>query len=155
MQAYRQQMEQGIIPQAYQGLMGYLASFRTHMINQYPEYHVSSIYYGYMDMTYFSFTPQIIKKQHLKIPIVFLHEAFRFEIWLAAVNKRIQQEYWQSLKDSSWRKYRLVSSTQGSDAILENVLVANPDFTDLDNLSHQLEVGTLKFTQHVIAFLNP
>ena len=106
-------------------------------------------------MTYFSFTPTILKQQRLKIAIVFLHEAFRFEVWLAAANKHIQQEYWELINLSSWRKYPLVSSTQGADAILEHILIADPDFADLDQLSHQLEAGALKFTEDVVDFLNP
>jgi hypothetical protein len=154
MQIYRQQIKNGVISQAYKGLMNFYASFRTHLINQYPDYHISSIYYGYLDMTYFSFTPTILKQQRLKIAIVFLHEAFRFEVWLAAANKRIQQEYWELINLSSWRKYSLVSSTQGADAILEHILIADPDFADLDQLSHQLETSALKFTQDVVDFLN-
>ena len=35
---------------------------RTQLKNKYPDYFVSgSIYYGYMDMTYFSFFPESLK----------------------------------------------------------------------------------------------
>ena len=56
---YRKQLAKGAIQKAYKGLMEYIMGLRTHFKNKYPDYFVSgSIYYGYMDMTYFSFTPQ-------------------------------------------------------------------------------------------------
>jgi len=69
---YRKQLAKGAIQKAYQGLMEYIMNLRTHFQNNYPGYFVSgSIYYGYMDMTYFSFTPQSLKQRNLKIAIVF------------------------------------------------------------------------------------
>ena len=56
---YRKQMEKGVINKAYKGLMEYILNLRTYFRNKYPEYFVSgSIYFGYMDMTYFSFYPK-------------------------------------------------------------------------------------------------
>ena len=87
---YKKQLEKGAIQAAYKGLMEYMMGLRTVFSNRYPDYVVSgSIYYGYMDMTYFSFSPQSFKQRNLKVAIVFLHEAFRFEAWLAASNKSI------------------------------------------------------------------
>jgi len=69
---YRKQLEQGAIQKAYKGLMEYVMALRTHFKNKYPEHVVSgSIYYGYMDMTYFSFNPKSLKDRGLKIAIVF------------------------------------------------------------------------------------
>ena len=79
MHEYKQQLEKGHIQKAYRGLMDYFGELRSHLKNKYPQYSVSSaVYYGFMDMTYFSFTPLSIKRRNLKIPVVFLHEAFRF-----------------------------------------------------------------------------
>lgn len=59
MQEYRNQMKKGIIPQAYKSLMEYILSLRTHFANRYPQFSVpGSIYFGYMDMTYFSLLPE-------------------------------------------------------------------------------------------------
>jgi len=81
---YRKQLKNGAIQQAYRGVMKYIMGLRTHFTKKYPAYAVSgSIYYGYMDMTYFSVFPKSIIDRKLKIAIVFLHEAFRFEVWLS------------------------------------------------------------------------
>lgn len=78
---YKKQLEKGAIQVAYRGLIQYMMDLRTHFMQKYPEYAVSgSIYYGYMDMTYFSVVPESLKKRNLKAAIVFLHEAFRFEV---------------------------------------------------------------------------
>ena len=58
MNEYRKQLEKGYIQKAYRGLMEYIMDLRTHFKNKYPDSFVSgSIYYGYMDMTYFAFSP--------------------------------------------------------------------------------------------------
>lgn len=62
LQQYRKQLEKGAISKAYKGLMEYMMSLRTNFQTKYPDHFVSgSLYYGYMDMTYFAFTPQSFK----------------------------------------------------------------------------------------------
>jgi hypothetical protein len=152
---YKKQLEKGAINKAYKGLMEYIMELRTNFKNKYPEYFVSgSIYYGYMDMTYFSFFPKSLKDLNLKVAIVFIHEACRFEVWLAGYNKQVQQEYWNLIKDSNWNKYNLVPSTKGVDSIIESILVNNPDFSDLDSLTNQIETATLNFIRDVECFLS-
>ena len=154
MNEYREQLEKGAIQKAYRGLMEYFNALRLHFRKKHPDHSVSgSVYYGYMDMTYFSFFPISLKRRKLKIAVVFLHEAFRFEVWLAAVNKEVQTEYWKLFKESNWNKYHIPSNTKGLDSIVEYILVANPDFSDLDALTKQIEKGTLEFVKDVEDFL--
>ncbi len=150
MKEYKKQLEKGAIQRAYKGLMEYMMELRMHFKNKYPKHVVSgSIYFGYMDMTYFSFFPESLKDLGLKIAVVFIHEAYRFEVWLAGYNKQAQTKYWKLIKESGWDKYHLVPSTKGADSILESVLVDNPDFGDLEALTKQIERGTLKFIRDV------
>ena len=154
MNEYRKQIEKGAIKEAYKGLMEYIMDLRTHLKNKYPDYFVSSnIYYGYMDMTYFSFFPESLKRRKLKIAIVFIHDTFRFEVWLAGHNKQIQTKYWTLFKESIWNEYRIPSTTKGVDSIIEYILVDNADFSDLDTLTRQIERGTLNFIKDVENFL--
>jgi hypothetical protein len=155
MSEYRKQLEAGTIQVAYKGFMEYFMGLRTHFNNKYPDYVVSgSVYYGYMDMTYFSFFPKSLKDRGLKIAIVFVHEGFKFEAWLAGYNKQVQTKYWKLFKESGWNNYRIVSTTQSVDSIVECVLVDDPDFNDLDNLTRQIENGVFKFTGEVESFLS-
>jgi hypothetical protein len=155
MDEYKKQLQRGAIQKAYKGLMEYIMNLRTHFKDKYPDCFVSgTIYYGYMDMTYFAFIPRSLKERNLKIAIVFNHEAFRFEVWLSGYNKQVQTQYWQLFKESNWKKYCLVSTTKGVDSILEYTLVDHPDFSDLDALTKQLESGTLKFIEDIEGFLS-
>jgi hypothetical protein len=152
---YRKQLKKGDIKEAYKGLIEYIMNLRLHFKKKYPDYFVSgSIYYGYMDMTYFSFFPQSLKHRNLKIAIVFIHDTFRFEVWLAGYNKTVQTEYWELFKESNWNKYHIVPTTKGVDSIIEYILVDNPDFSNLDTLTNQIERGTLKFIMDVEDFLS-
>jgi len=155
MNEYQKQLHKGSINRAYKGLMEYMLNLRTFLITRHPGFYVSgSLYFGYMDMTYFSFHPKSIKDRNLKIAIVFNHMKFTFEVWLAGVNKQVQQKYWNLISTSGWEKYRVVPTIQGVDSIVEHVLVENPDFRDLDPLSEQIEAATLKFIQDVEEFLS-
>ncbi|MDY6844649.1 MAG: hypothetical protein SVW57_11210 [Thermodesulfobacteriota bacterium] len=155
MNEYKRQMEKGVIKEAYKGLMEYIMELRLHFKNKYPECFISgSIYYGYMDMTYFSFTPESLKRRKLKIAIVFIHDTCRFEVWLGGYNKQIQSKYWKIFKESGWNKYHIPSTIKGIDSIIENILVDNPDFSDLDSLTKQIESATLTFSKDVESFLS-
>jgi len=154
-QEYKKQLEKGYIKQGYKGLMEYILNLRTQFKNKYPDYFVSSnIYYGYMDMTYFSFIPESLKRRKLKIAIVFIHETLTFKVWLAGCNKNVQKQYWELFTGSNWDKYHVAPAIKGVDFILDYVLIDNPDFSDLDTLTEQIETGTLNFIRNIENFLS-
>jgi hypothetical protein len=154
MREYRTQLAKGCIQRAYRGLMQYMMALRTHFEKHYPGFSVpGSLYTGYMDMTYFSIVPEALKERKLKVAIVFLHEVCRFEAWLAGANKQVQVRTWRLFKDNKWDKHRLVPTTEGEDAIVQSVLVEEPDFGNLDALTAQIERGALKFIRDVEGFL--
>ena len=123
MKLYQKQLQKGCIQQAYQGLMEYFNALRLYFKKKHPTDSVSSsVYYGYMDMTYFAFFPNFLKTRKLKIALVFVHEQFRFEVWLSGANKKVQTKYWNLVKEKNWNKYRVPSTTKGVDSIVEHVL---------------------------------
>ncbi len=151
---YRSQLNKGMIQKAYKGLMEYIMELRTHFQHDYPEYFVSgNLYTGYMDMTYFSINPLSLKARKLRIAIVFIHQALRFEAWLAGYNKQVQAQYWKTVRESGWNKYPVVSTIKGADSIIEFVLVDQPDFGDLPALTVQIESAASKFIKDVESFL--
>jgi hypothetical protein len=155
MKEYKKQLEKGAIQKAYLGLMEYMTYLKTQFKKGYPDYAVSgSLYFGYMDMTYFSIFPKSLKERDLKIAIVFLHEEFRFEVWLSGKNKQVLKKYWELFNDRGWDKYKIVAPVKGVDSIVEHILVDNPNFGDLDALSHQIDLGAVKFIQEVENFLS-
>ncbi len=151
---YKKQLEKGAIKAAYKGLMEYIMDLRTCLQKKYPDFFVSgSIYFGYMDMTYFSFFPKSLGDRKLKVAIVFVHDLCRFEAWLAGYNKQVQNTYWRMFKESGWDKYHLVPTTAGVDSILEHVLVGIPNFNDLNALKVQIESAALEFIADVERFI--
>ena len=154
MQIYKTQLQAGAVQTAYRGLMEYMLGLRTHLMKKYPQHVVTSLYQGYMDMTYFAFMPQTLKERGLKVAIVFLYEDFRFEVSLVGYNKQYQKTYWQLIKDSGWDKYRLVHTLKGEDAIISHTLMDNPDFADLNTLTERIEDGTLALIADVEEFLS-
>lgn len=151
---FKKQLEKGSIQRAFLGLMEYMMSLKNHISNKYPDFSTpGSLYNGYMDMTYFSIIPKSLKDTDLKIAVVFLYDAFRFEIWLSGKNKRILAKYWQIISKSNWNKYKIVEPTKGVDSIVEHILVDTPDFSDLEALTKQIEQGILKFIQDIESLL--
>ena len=152
---YKRQLDKGYIQKAYQELMQYLMALRSYFQNKYPDYIVSgNIYYGYMDMTYFSCTPESLTSRKLKIAIVFIHEKVQFEVWLAGYNRQVQRQYWKLFIESNWNKYRIPSDIKGIDSIVEYTVAGNPDFDNLNALTKHIEQGTMAFIDDIEDFLS-
>jgi len=58
------------------------------------------------------------------------------------------------LIESDWDKYSAVPTTEGVDFIIDNILVENPDFSDLGALTEPIENVVLKFIEDVESFLS-
>ncbi|MGD6852303.1 MAG: DUF7000 family protein [Candidatus Bathyarchaeia archaeon] len=154
METYKQQLERGEIQRAHRGLMDYFSALKSTLKEKHPDFSVSEIYPGYMDMTYFSFTSPTLKNLKLKVAIVFVYDKFRFEVWLAGQNRQLQGQYWQLLKKENYSQYSVPASIKGIDAIVEHVVVENPCFDDLDGLTGQIEGGVLRFIEDMERFLS-
>ena len=148
---YRKQLIKGDIQKAYRGIMSFMLGLRSDLENKYPEHVLGTIYYGYMDMTYFAFTPSGLRNKGLKIAIVYLHEKGTFEIWLAANNRKIQADYINILNKREVREYKVSAVSPGVDSIVQAVLVAQPDFDAPEGLKMQIEMATMSFTKDIIS----
>jgi len=154
MREYRAQLQKGVIQKAYKGLMETLTRLRSDLEKAHPEYGpASALYFGYMDMSYFSLFPKKLKERGLKIAVVYLHVEGRFEVWLSGANRKVGAEYWQLFHDSGWEKYRLVPSPKGSDSIIECIINADPDFDHPETLNRQVDTAVVKFIDVIEGFL--
>ncbi|MBV1909147.1 MAG: hypothetical protein KUG78_07475 [Kangiellaceae bacterium] len=154
METYQQQLQQGDIQIAYSGLMKYLTGLRNHLKAQHPDFYVSGNFYqGYLDFSYFSFTPPKLKQRRLRIAIVLIHKTLAFKVRLGGLNKTVQASYWDKVSSSGWDKYTVPESISGKDYIVESQLVESPNFNDLEKLTKQLEKGVLEFVDDIEALI--
>ncbi|MDD3656581.1 MAG: hypothetical protein PHI72_07440 [Atribacterota bacterium] len=151
---YKNQLNRGYIQKAYKGIMNFMSDLKIYLEKNYPDYIVSSLYFGYMDMTYFAFTPSHLKNRKLKIAIVFLHEQGRFEAWLGGSNRKIQADYIERMSHKDIEKYKLSKVLPGVDSIIESILVEKPDFNNPDNLKLQIKKRAIKFIADITSLLS-
>jgi hypothetical protein len=151
---FREQLGRGSIQKAYRALISFMMGLRTDFSNEYGDSAVSALYQGYMDMTYFAIFPPALKALDLKVAIVFNYEAFRFEAWLAARNRKVQRQYWELVKESRWSEYRVVEPAEGIDSIVECDLAKDFDMSDPDALTLKIKTGTDAFIHSIERFLS-
>ncbi|MFZ6052055.1 DUF7000 family protein [Halocola ammonii] len=144
---YKKQMELGHVPKAYRGLMEFMMSLRTHFKSVVENYTVGSFYQGYMDMTYFPVSTNSLIQKKLKLAIVFDHSKTQFEIWLSGQNRQVQHEYLNIIEQSELKKGFLL--TKNPDSIIESIITGDPDFSDLDKLTTEIENAVEQFIKDV------
>ncbi len=155
MEAFKAQLEEGSLIEAYQGLMDYIRDLRSHFENSFPEYGLpGNIYYGYLDMTYFSILTPSLKSRQLKVAVVFVYRPFRFEVWLSGRNRKVQEVTSLAIQRAGWQTYPLTPDPAKADSVLDHVLVEDPDFSNLEKLTSRIEEGTVKFIQAVEGFFS-
>jgi hypothetical protein len=154
MEKFQTQLEKGSIQRAYRALLSYMMNLRTHFKDSHPEFAVSGLYQGYMDMTYFGVFPPSLRQRDLKIAIVFNYNAFRFEAWLAGSNRQVQRSYWELFKDGKWTGYRVVAPATGIDSIIECDLAKDFDFNNPEALTSMIETSTATFIDDIEKFLS-
>lgn len=145
---YIDEVKKGKIQKGYKEIINSISFIKRTLENNYPDYINSSLYLGYMDMTYFSLTPKQLKDKKLKIAIVYLHQENRFEIWLSGLNKNIQKKYIENIKNMNISDYKLSNGGPGVDSIIEYILDNNPNFYD-DKLIVVIETKVQKFIDDI------
>lgn len=150
---YTDLLRLGRMQKAYRSIIAFMAGMRIHLENKYGGYTITGLYQGYMDMTFFTFTPNVLKDRNLKIAIVYLHEEARFALWLTARNRKMQMDYIDLFSNKNIGIYTLSKPEPGVDAILSIIIENNPDFDNSDELRTRLEIGTIKFIEDTIKFL--
>jgi hypothetical protein len=142
---YTELLREGTVPRAYRGILTFMSELLRHMSASHPDHTVNAMYAGFMDMTYFAFTPPELKSRSLKIAVVYLHEENRFEVWLGGGNRKIQAEYIERLSAVDIGSYTLSKVNPGVDSIIEKRLVESPDFEDREALIRRLEEDVIAF----------
>lgn len=150
---YQHQLSKGHIQKAYVGIMTFMTSLKSYLHKKYPDHATSTLYLGYMDMSYIAFTPSHLKEKKLKIAIVFLHKVCRFEAWLVGANRKIQSKVINRLSNQNIENYKLSRVSPGVDSIIETILVEQPDFDMPNALIKQIEEKTIGFIDDMTTLL--
>jgi hypothetical protein len=150
---YTNQLQIGQIQKAYKGIMSFMSALKTTLESRHPDYSGSGLYFGYMDMTYFAFTPLELKRRNLKIAIVYLHQENRFELWLGGSNRKVQSEYINYFKGKDLGGYMLSQVSPSVDSIIELIVCEQPDFEDADKLMKIIEEKTISFADQILSLL--
>ena len=125
----------GEIQKTYQDLVGIVQTLRGDFSKTYPsEYSVANVLHGYIDFTYFYLQNDYLKKHKLKLAIVLNHRQAHFELWLLGQTKDVLIAYWEKLKGVKW----VNENTMPEWSIFEIVMLAKPDFDDLEKLSKSI-----------------
>lgn len=150
LETFKKQMKKGDIEIAYRGLVEFMLGLRNHLQSKHPEFYVSGNFYqGYLDFSYFAFTPLPLKMCRLRIAVILDYKTLEFRVWLGGMNKKVQLDYWQKIQAKGWKKYSIPASIEGIEYIIESTLAADPDFSDLNKLTKQLEKGILAFAKNI------
>jgi len=150
---YTLQLSKNMIQKAYRGIMSFMADLRSDLEGKYPDFTATGLYFGYMDMTYFAFTPLTLKEMKLKVAIVYLHEENRFEVWLGGNNRQIQSQFIELLSQKDLGRHELSIVQPGVDSIIASQLIHQPDFDNPAGLKQQIEAKTLGFINYIILLL--
>ena len=147
---YKKVFASGEVQQTYQELVGLVQSLRTEFAKKYiHEFSVAKILHGYIDFTYFYLENEYLKKNHLKLAVVFTHRHAKFELWLLGRTKEVQTRYWQKLRGVKWVR----EDAMPEYSVLEVTLLANPDFDNQTKLFQSLHAQFRTLSQEILGTL--
>ncbi len=146
---YTDLLKRGELQLAYKGILEFMGKLRADFIKKYPQFDVSGIYQGYMDMSYFALSTKLFKDKGLKIAVVYLHDKGSFEVWLSARNREISKSLESLVGSIILDGFTVFHDDTNLDAVIECKLTASPDFDKQAELINIIELGVEKFVTAV------
>lgn len=141
--------------QNYHDLIQYMKELKAFFRKEYGTiFKLGNLYQGNPEYTYFSLTPEKLKKQKLKFVIILNHKTPSFSICLSGQNKSIRKKYWEIFTENDWNKYHLAKSINDSLSIIDHTIVENPNFQNKTALTKDIETETFKFIQTLSEYLS-
>jgi ubiquinone/menaquinone biosynthesis C-methylase UbiE len=134
--AYTSQIQRNTLNRAYRLIIDTLQSLGKALQAGFPEAKVTSLYQGYVDMSYVALSTPRLTQHDLKLAVVYVHESGCFEGWLVARNRNLQDTYREKFRGTLHTPYQLVEKGPGVDAIVMTVLENKPDFADANLVDH-------------------
>jgi hypothetical protein len=150
----KDQLSKGRIQKAYRYIFDIFTELGNEIRNnQNKVMSTTSLYHGYLDMTYLPVTTNILKSNGLKIAIVFNYSLFQFEIWLSAVNRKKRNEVLEVISQSKWKKYKTVQNNENTDAIIEITIKGINEFNDKNRIIPLITKETITFIDDIEEFI--
>ena len=144
--AYKEAFASGEIQKTYQSLVGLVQNLKTEFSKKYKgEFSVANVLHGYIDFTYFYLQNDYLKKNKLKLAMVFNHPQAHFELWLLGQTKDVQIRYWEKLKGVKW----VNPETMPEYSIFEVTLLADPDFDNVQRLYESVQSAFGSLSQEI------
>jgi len=154
MNELKDQLSKGRIQKAYRYIFDIFSDLGNEIKNtQNKMISSTSLYHGYLDMTYLPVTTETLKSNGLKIAIVFNYTVFQFEIWLSAVNRKKRNDILEIISQSKWIKYKTVQNNENTDAIIEIKITDINDFSNKDRIVSLITKETVAFISNIEEFI--
>lgn len=148
--AYKELLKTGEVQVAYAQLVKYVQKLGTQLSKELGEnFSVGNVFKGYMDFTYFYLTNKYLQSKKLKLGIIFNHNEANFELWLLGQTKAIQEKYWNMLQGTKWIKDEEIPQY----SVFAIALVKNPDFSDLDKLTAEIQKNFTAISADILTSL--
>ncbi len=137
----------------YQEFIKFFRYLRTYLEKEMNNYDfTNNIVENNMDYSYFQFTNQNLKSRNLKIVIAFIHKKFKYEIWLSGINRKVQLNYFEFLKEKSLL-YILTNNPNKTDYILKSEISGIYNYDDLEQLLIRIKVSIEEFVRNISQYL--
>jgi hypothetical protein len=150
----KDQLSKGKIQKAYRYIFDIFTELGNEIKNnQNKVMYTTSLYHGYLDMTYLPVTTDNLKSNGLKIAIVFNYSLFQFEIWLSSVNRKKRNEVLEIISQSKWGKYKTVKNNENTDAIIEITIKGVNEFNNKNRIISLITKETVSFIDDIEEFI--
>lgn len=137
------------LQKGYQEFIKLFRFLRIGLEKELPEYTFSgNIVENNMDYSYFQLVDTRLKEQGIKIQVVFKHREFRFEIWASGYNRKIQNKYYERLKNKEL-PYILNNQPSRVDYILSSPIDENIDLSDGEGLIRIIKSSTIELIKSI------
>ena len=154
MNNFKDQLSKGRIQKAYRYIFDIFSELGNEIKNsQNKVISTTSLYHGYLDMTYLPVTTETLKRNGLKIAIVFNYSLFQFEIWLSAVNRKKRNEVLEVISQSKGIKYKAVQNNENTDAIIEIIIKGINEFNNKSRIVSLITKKTIAFIDDIEEFI--
>lgn len=146
---YKNLIQTTQIQECYQYIMKLIHDIYTILKNDLNTFQFSNkVIENNMNFSYFQLTNPQLKKQGLKIQIIFIHQSCQFEVWLSGYNRHIQQQYYQRLNSTC--PFQLCEDPQKNNYIVKTPIIKDITIEDTQDIIAEIKFNIEKISQFFI-----